>query len=325
MGVYYILSQAGRKMSLNPSLSSDRDTLLRYLNEGARELYDQSDMIGILMEQVFKVNGDQTISLPYYVGPVRAARQLYGHHAWTISQMRPRYNQIAWKDMWSNLRLRNIQALQYTVTNVSVGVLSVPIIESPPIVITLVGPTDTASNAVEVITMDARTKNTINNFTDYTTVSKDRINAVDVTLSDVDGNVLTVIPNCMTEALYQMLDVSAFPFGTNGTNPQGNYLELLYKKALPTLSNDGDSFPSKTNYDDILVNKMMQLWSEEQNKPDVALAYDSKATRSLARKQEDQNRGTDDMIALARNPHDRLHGRVSGSRRFFAGWWRRRW
>jgi hypothetical protein len=121
MPVAYILSQAGAKMGLNSSLASERSTLLRFLNEAAQELYDQSDATGLLMEQVFKVNGDQTISLPYYVGPVRAARNFYfGNKAWHINQMRPRYNQINWKDMWSNLRIRNTQALQATVTNTSV-------------------------------------------------------------------------------------------------------------------------------------------------------------------------------------------------------------
>jgi hypothetical protein len=171
--------------------------------------------------------------------------------------------------------------------------------------------------------MDALTKRTVNCYSDYTTVIKpDGVNQYDITLSDVDGNILTVIPNCMKEAIYQILDVSMFPFlpGSNA-NPLANYLEILYKKALPYLSNDSDSFPSKTNYDDVLVNKMMQLWMEEQNKPDIALAYDSKATRSLARKHEDQNRATEDEIALARNPHDRIHARVSGSRRFYLGWW----
>ena len=66
---------------------------------------------------------------------------------------------------------------------------------------------------------------------------------------------------------------------------------------------------------------MMQLWAEEQNKPEIALAYDSKATRSMARKTEDQNRATEDEIALVRNPHDRIHARVSGSRRFYMGYW----
>lgn len=323
MSVGYILSQAGYKMSLDPA-TNDRIALLRYLNEAARELYDQSDMVGILMEQVFRVNGDQTISLPYYVGPVRAARSFYfGNHAWHINQMRPRYNQINWKDMWSNLRIGNVKALQATVQNTSVGVLTVPVVESPPVQVTVVGPTINSSQSQETVTMNALSVNTIGQYTDYITVMKPNgVNAVDVTLSDVDGNVLTVIPNCMTEALYQILDVSMFPFlpGSN-SNPLANYLEILYKKALIYLSNDSDSFPSKTNYDDILVNKMLQLSNEEQNKSDIALAYDSKATRSLARKQEDENRATEDEIALARNPHDKTFARVSGSRRFYLGYW----
>ena len=321
MAVSYILQQAGAKMGLNPSLASQRATLLRYLNEAARELYDQSDMVGILMEQVFKVNGDQTISLPHYVGPVRAVRELDSTWTWHINKMRPRYNQINWKDMWHNFRLRNLQALQATVTNQSVGVISVPAIENPPIEVTVVGPTPLSSEASETLVMSELSVMTANTYLNYTTVSKNTINDFDVTLSDVDGNVLTVIPNNQYEALYQIIDVSMFPFINQNTGPQYNYLEILYKKALPILFNDTDSFPSKTNYDDILVNKMMQLSKEEQDKPDLAMAYDTKATRSLARKTEDQNRGAEPEIALARNPHDRVHGRVSGSRRWRLGTW----
>ena len=325
MSVGYILSQAGDKMGLNPAQASKRATLLRYLNEAARELYDQSDMIGVLMEQVFKVNGNQTISLPYYVGPVRAARSYYwgANKAMHINQMRPRYNTINWKDKWNNLRLRNTQALQATVTNTSVGVLTTPTVENPPVSVTVVGSTEDSSQAQETVIMSALSVNTVNQYTDYVTVMKPNgVNAYDITLSDVDGNVLTVIPNCMTEAVYQILDVSEFPFlVANSSNPFANYLEILYKKALLYLSNDSDCFPSKTNYDDILVNKMMQLSNEEQNKSDIALAYDSKATRSLARKQEDQNRATEDEIALSRNPHDRTFARVTGSRRFYYGYW----
>jgi len=324
MPVSYILSQAGKKIGKNPSLASDRATLLRFLNEAARELYDQADMVGILMEQVFKVNGDQTISCPWYVGPIRAAREVATQREWHINQMRPRYNQYSWKDMFKNLRIRNTQALMATVTNQSVGVITVPFVESPPIQVTVVGSTDLAANVSETITMSQTRMQTQNAYNDYVTVSKNVVNAYDVTLSDIDGAVLTVIPNCLLEASYQIIDVSAFPFLNNNGSPCNNYLEILYKKALPYLSNDSDTFPSKTNYDDILVNKMLQLYHEEQNKPEVALAYDSKATRSLARKNEDQNRATEDEIALVRNPHDQLHARISGGR-FSRDAYRRGW
>ena len=92
-------------------------------------------------------------------------------------------------------------------------------------------------------------------------------------------------------------------------------MEILYKKGLSILFNDEDSFPSRTNYDDILVNKIMQLAKEEEDKPDLAIAYDTKATRSLARKIEDENRATEDIVALTNNPHDGLLMKVRSGRR----------
>lgn len=315
MPVDYILSQAGRKIGLNASNPNDRVTLLRYLNEAAPELYAQSDMDGTLMEQVFKVNGDQTISLPYYVGPVRAVRELASNWVWSIHQMRPRYNKFNWKDCFRNLRMRNLQALQYTVTNQSKGVITVPVVEDPPIVVSVVGPTDSSSQAQESVTMDAVSKTTANCYNDYITVMKDRVNDYDVTLSDADGNILTVIPNSMCEAKYQIIDVSIFPFlNYNPNSPVINYLEILYKQALIKLENDTDSFPSKTNYDDVLVNKICQLYFEEQKNPEQAMAYDAKATRTLARLHEDQNRGAEEEIALTQNPHDTLHSKIGGGR-----------
>ena len=317
MSVQLILSLAGDKMGLNPSLASQRAVLLRFLNEAAEELYDQSDPIGSLAEQVFKVNGDQTISCPWYVGKIRAVREADTHIIWSINKMRPHYNQFSWKDMWRNLRLRNTQALMCTVTNQSIGIISVPFVENPPIQVTVSGPTASASNASETITMTALSLNTTNDFLDYTSVKKDRVNNCDVTLSDVDGKTLTIIPNNQLEALYQIIDVSTCPWLSQSSSTLDHYLEILFKKTLPILTNDTDEYPvSKHDY--ILVNKMMQLWQEEQGKPDLAMAYDTKATRGLARKMEDQEKPTQDEVSLVSNPHDTLLPRIGrGYRRYF--------
>ena len=320
MSVKYILHQVGVKMGLSPSDPSQRLVLLRFLNEAAKELYDQSDMPGCLMEQVFKVNGDQTITCPSYVGKIRAARELDSQISWSINQMRPRYNQFNWPDSWRNLRLKNRQALMATVTNASVGVITVPAVENPPIVVSVSGPTTASTNVAENVTMIQTSMQTVNQYTDYTSVKKDRVNGYDVTLSDVDGKVLTVIPNNTLAALYQIVDVSQCPWLAISTNTLDHYIELLYKKALPRLSNDADEFPA-LDYDDILVNKCMQLWAEEQGKNDMALAYDVKASRSLARATEDQNRATEDVIATVANPHDVLLPRVrAGRRKYYRGY-----
>jgi hypothetical protein len=102
MSVKYILQQFGNKVGLNPAQANQRATMLRFVNEAARELYDQSDMVGSQMEQLFKINGDQTISFPTYVGELRAVRPWDTETPWHINQMRPRYNQINWPDKWRN-------------------------------------------------------------------------------------------------------------------------------------------------------------------------------------------------------------------------------
>lgn len=318
MSLGYILSQVSRKMGMDQSESAQRTVMLSLVNEACRELYAQCDMAGSLMEAAFKVNGDQTVTLPSYVGKIRAVRELASMQVWHINQMRPRYNQFNWPDMWRNYRLKNKQALMASVVNQSVGVITVNSVETPPIVVTVSGPTKYASLIHESILMDTVSKQTVNPFLDYTSVKKDRTNDVDVTLSDVDGRVLTVIPNNEKVAEYQVIDISSCPWLPNNTSKLDNYVEILYKQKLALMVNDGDEFPG-FDYDDVIVNKIMQLWNEEQSKADVAAAYDAKATRSTARLHEDQNRETEDMVALVANPHDSVLKRIgSGIRRRYS-------
>lgn len=321
MPVKYILSQAGLKIGLSPSKTqtTSRSVLLRFLNEAVRELYSEADLPGTLVEQVFKVNGDQTISVPFYVGRIRGVREAASMQAWHLNQMRPRYNQFNWSDMWRNIRLKNKQALQVSVTNESVGVITVEEVENPPIVVTLSGPTPSASLIHENITMDSVSKESVNDFIDYVAVKKDRANNFDVTLSDIDGKMLTTIPNNELEAKYQIFDISSCPWLPQNTSPLDNYVEILYKKTLSYLSADEDEFPAMFDYDDAIVNKMLQLWFEEQGKSELAKEYDAKATRTIARIRKDQEAPTEDVVALVAHPHDTLLKRIgTGIRRRYS-------
>jgi len=318
MSVKYILNRFGAKAGLDPSVSKSRNVELRFLNEAAEELYAQADLAGTLMEQTFKVNGDQTLALPYYVGKIRGIRESASMQVWHVNQMRPRYNQFNWKDMWRNWRLVGKRALMCSVTNTSVCRLVVEEVEIPPVVVSLSGSTDISSSVNEQVIMDATVKFTANAFNDFTSVKKDRVNNYDITLTDVDEKVLTVIPNNMMQAVYQIIDVSGCPWLPQNTSKLDNYVEVLYKKVLPWLSDDDDEFPA-FDYDNVIVNKMMQLWAEEQEKMDVAVAYDVKATRSAARILEDQNRDTEDEVSLVAHPHDTLLKRIgTGLRRRYS-------
>lgn len=296
-------------MGLNPSDSGQRNVMLRFLNEAAYELYMQSDMPGSLVEQVFKVNGDQTISLPWYVGELRAIREYTSMIPWSINQMRPRYNQSNWSDFWRNWRLKNRQPLMAAITNEAGFIINVPVVESEPLTITITGSTPLATSVSETVIMTSTSATTINGFIEVTAVSKSRVTSYDVTVTDVDGGLMTVIPNTELQAWYQIVDVSTMPWLPTSTSSLDHYVELLYKKALQYLENDGDEFPAQ-GYDFIISNKMMQLWAQEEGKADVALAYDQLTSRSLARKTEEANRATQDKVGFVVNPHDTLNPRI---------------
>lgn len=322
MSVKYILSQAGVKMGLNPNDINQRQVLLRFLNEAAPELYEQADPEGSLLEEIYQVNGDQQIALPPHVGPLRAMREYSTHIPWHINKMRPRFNQFNWKDRWRNWRLKGLSPISYPLVNQAPLTVSVEAVESPAIAITITGETTSASQVSETVTLSATSVITVNNFVEILSIKKDRVNNYDVHVKDADDNVLAQIPNNELTIRYRIVDVSLYPWSNTDLTQNSHFMEVLFKKALPYLSDDGDEFPAP-DCDNILVNKMLQLWAEEQGKTDAAVAYDSKATRGLARKKEEANRGAEEEASLVENPHDTLspRNRSSGPGRYVGQVW----
>lgn len=320
MSVQYILSQIGAKIGQNPDDADQRKVLLRFLNEAARELYDQSDMAGSLWEQCFKVNGDQTLALPSYIGDVRAVREFNSMIPWNINQMRPRYNVSNWPDMWRNFRLKNKQALTRAITNAGPVTITCNAVETVPVTIVVAGSTLHAQRIVEEVVMDVVSKTTTNNFTDIVTLLKSDVTTSNYQILDMDGNEISMIPNDAIEATYQVIDVSQLPWLNENVSPQDHFVEILYKLYLPQLIHDGDEFPAQ-GYDNVIVNKGLQLWCEEKGDSEGALMYDTKATRTLARIHENQNRATQDRVALTPNPHDSLLQKVRTEDRWrLRGW-----
>jgi len=306
MALNYILQQVGFKMGLNPAIAGQRAVMLRFVNEAASELYSISDMAGCLEEAVFMVNPDQTLSLPDYVGHSRAMRKSDNQQAIGLTQMRPRYNEFNYMNGWRNWRIKGSRPLQRTLTNQASLVLTVSHVEDPPIQVTISGPAEGSSCISETVIMDAVSKETVNQYNDVLTFSKDRVNNYDVILSDIDGVQLSSIANTKLRAVFQIVDISDAPWITSDTSASGNWVEVLYKKALNWFSNDTDEFPAQ-GYDNVLVNKCLQLYYEEQDNIEVAGAYMSKARQSLAAIHQDANRGTADVVGLSAHPHDRIY------------------
>lgn len=303
MSTRYILSQFGPKVGLDPANTQQRETMLRILNEAAAELYAQNDAVGVLGECLFKVNGDQTIAFPSFLGYIRAAREWDSRIPWHINQMRPRYNVANWKDCWRNYRIKNKHALHKTLTNSAPLILTVSAVENPPVEVTIAGPTATATSARETVVMDDVQKSCTLNFLDVELLLKDRVNSYDITVSDADEEQIAIISNNQLESLYLHVDVSTFPFQNADVSLQSHWMEVLFKKTMPVLSDDADEFPAK-GFDNVLVDKCLEIYYQENGKADQAMLYDNKATRTLARIQEDENRAAEDVVGFVPNAHD---------------------
>lgn len=317
MPLKYILDQFCNKIGLDPAQETQRSVALRFINEGAKELYDESDMAGSLMEALFKINGDQTVAFPSYFGDLRAARPFDTQVPIHITQMRPRYNVVNWPEMWRNYRIKNKHALHTSVRNQSVFTVTVHAVENPPVEVTIVGSSDYSDRISETLVMDSVTKTTTNTFNDVVSFTKNRYNGYNVVLTDVDGLEMAVIPNNQLQSEYLHIDVSSLPWANNdGGSIQAHWVEVLYKKRLALLSVDSDEFPAM-GYDEVVVNKALQLYYQETEKTDLAIAYDQKATRTLGRIHNNENRATEDVIALVPNPHDSLQYHI---RPYRPGW-----
>lgn len=300
-------------MGMNPSDSSQRAILLDKVNTAAKELYNISDMAGSLEEEVFKVNGNQTIAFPDYMGNIRAMRESYDRRAINLSQMRPRYNQFNWENGWRTWRQKGLHALQTSLKNQSTLTLSVANIETPPVIVNISGPSIGSSMLSETVVMDALSKQTVNTYLDIAAFTKTTVNQWDIILADADGNQISYLAANKLKALFQIMDISDAPWFFPSTNPLFGWVEVLYKKALPWFSNDNDEFPAP-GYDDVIVYKCLQSWYEDQNNAPSAVNYYQKANLILAQIHEDANRGTDDVASMVEHGHDKMNHRVGFGR-----------
>ena len=304
MSVEYILDRAGKKLGINPGDNHQRSIMLDYLNEAAQELYEESDMVGSLVEDSFYVQGNKTIALPSNVSSIRAIREKESKYPWKLSNLTERYayNNLEQDDRtW---RIKGYEPFKVTPTSFS-GMKAVVTAAMSTITITVVGSAAGISRAFEEVTLSSTSNAFSTTFTSIESIIKSDVCTYDISIKESDDTVVALIPNNEKESQYLIVDVSEFPLESDAAQNDQNTLEVLYKEKLPYLSKDSDEFPAD-GYDNIIVNKVMQLFMEEQGKIEEAMLYDKKASRSLGRRNADLERGQIQRVRFDKHPHDKL-------------------
>lgn len=310
MSIAYILRRVKQKTGLD-----DRTTLLDYINEAARELYSDKDHPGSLEECVLPVYHNTTIALPPFIESPRALREYESTVKWKLSSVRTRYHEQSWpEDSIRNWRDKGTSPLAIDLENTAPPIVTVPEVESSPIVVTIIGATETANRIEETKVIDQLEVQFENSFISYETIKKDRINSYNVSILDADENEISVIYNNELEAMFRIIDVTSYPVSPQDTT-NSLLMEVLYKKKLPVLFNDNDEFPIK-GYDDVLINKTVQLIAEDQGNIEKAALNDNKAARTASRIAQNFNKGKDVRIDTASHPHDNLFASLRSRARY---------
>jgi len=304
MSVEYILDRAGKKLGVNPSDNHQRSIMLDYLNEGAQELYEESDMVGSLVEDSFYVQGNKTIALPSNVSSIRAIREKESKYPWSLSSLTERYAYNTLEQDDRTWRIKGYEPFKVTPTSFS-GMKAVVTAAMSTITITVVGSAAGIARTFEDVTLSSTSNTFSTTFTSIESIIKSDVCTYDISIKQSDDTVVAVIPNNEKESQYLIVDVSEFPWESNAAQDDDHTLEVVYKKKLPYLSKDSDEFPAD-GYDNIIVNKMMQLYMEEQGKIEEAMLYDKKASRSMGRRNSDLQRGQRQKVRFDKHPHDKL-------------------
>lgn len=254
------------------SASTQSVWLDRQINRAAKELHDEYYLYLAEREQVVKLDDDQQcITLPHYVDTLVACRRYQTRDKIDIESMRPRYRSDRWAEPflgrpYNRFRFLQREALKRSYTNTAPFMVALSADAAADIVLTLVGETENAAKVTDTCTVVAgsRTASFTKSFRKVFEFTKAAVSTEDVTLKDVEGNILAVLPNNLTRVsypVYQVLERTE----THGTDQ--SFFEVLYKLKFEPLVNDNDTFLDES-YDNALYHKVQEYIYEKQEGKD---------------------------------------------------------
>ena len=327
MSVLYMLERFGAKVGLSASDTNQRNVMLGILNEAAQYVYEETDVVGSLVEDEFYVAGNQRIAMPKEVYAIRAMREKTSKVPWKLTDQRAEYQSNNWISDLSCWRIIGYSPIKtslssdVTAVDRSSGVLSVIWYNdaSADEKLTIVYKTNKV-NLTDVwsahlysggLTLGI-SPNTDYDIEDIISITRSGQVATETRggkIQIIDTNTPSIIYAELDydekESRYLMVDVSEYPWDETSAADDEHTLQVLYKKSLKYLNQDTDMFPAP-NYENIIVTKMMQLWLEEQGKHQEAVLMDGKVSRDLGRRSTDLERGQIHKVQFHRNPHDNI-------------------
>ena len=280
--------------------------LIARVNEAAKEIYEREDLPEALKEEIFDLNVDsQLVALPWYVEYIRGWRYFESRYSGELADKRNRYRDGVGNEMWLH-RWRHVKysPFQRDIQNESVLRLTIPEPESQDLEVSIIGATTNSSRVQETVKflVGETEKITTGNFKDpVINILKSFPSAYDMTIYDVEDNILAVIPNHRLYSFYHIVQI----FDTEAImiSATASAVEILFKQKYSDMINDYDEFLYGDKYDKAIFWKYKSHKSENV---EAATAYELKCQQVLNEIASNIQAETKTNIGFTRNPYFRL-------------------
>ena len=236
-------------------VTADRSRLVRFINQAYREYYERTDLPGSIMEQSFEFeDGDQLITLPWYVGQVRAMRRVQTNDPVQLLDRSPRYHNSPWIQHRLQFFVLGRRAIHTPLNVESQLGVSIPIAQSKPFTVTVKGQTPNAASITETLQFAPGdvVKVTTAQFSKDDPIGIESISrygdvTADIIVTDAIGTVVCTIPNSVESPQHIVVQWNNQDAGSYATTD--NVIEVLFKKVFVPLINDADEpvFPAIEN------------------------------------------------------------------------------
>lgn len=275
MSLKYIRSNLAAECGFHPdSSANDKEYLDNQINQVAIDLNNGLDLVGSLFEIIafFTDFEERLISVPAYVGNIRAGKYYDCPAQITLRDIRPRYSTDGWSNSIIDYREVGVSTLAISNTEYSKLIFSLPEgeVETEDLIFTIIGETPVASQVEETLTLVAGSNSvtSVNNWVGAPKIiSKNRVNSYDVTITDINETELAIIPNSELKSFYSIWQVQDDSVINAVTC---NSMEILYKQKYVLLVNDGDEFLNG-KYDEVIIWKFLdEYWSKQDGKENMA-------------------------------------------------------
>lgn len=230
--------------------ATKRSLVVSRVNEAAKRLYEQTDLVNSLDEAILNVSVETNlVSLPSYMDKVRMVRRAHSGQKVDLLDLPERYHTSGQTDSdVYNFKMCKPRALLRDIENAGRLTFSFPLDDTATITVT--GKNNNSSRVTETFTLTTDYETT-NVFTDVFSIVKSAPSIFDISVDDINDNEIAVIANDSLSSNYQVLQVFE-PFA-HLTQNEFYAVEILYKLKFVPLVNDTDSFLCGDMYDQAIA------------------------------------------------------------------------